>query len=123
MERPSRSIFSGFLIITLSVVILGTVVASGLESSCQAKFESNLPVYPNAALISSDSKFLQARQAKYTVKDSTDVVKDWYNKTIYVAISESVAKTGSRGSVWDGEWDIQAASQGGSTITLSRSCG
>ena len=123
MERPSRSIFSGFLIITLSVVILGTVVASGLESSCQAKFESNLPVYPNAALISSDSKFLQARQAKYTVKDSTDVVKDWYNKTIYVAISESVAKTGTRSNVWDGEWDIQAASQGGSTITLSRSCG
>ena len=123
MERSSRSLFSGFIIITLAVVILGAVVGSGLESSCQAKFERNLPVYPGATLISSDSKFLQARQATYTVKDSTDVVKDWYNKTIYVAISESVAKTGSRGNVWDGEWTVEAASQGGSTITLSRSCG
>jgi len=123
VERSSRSIFSGFIVITLSVVILGAVVASGLESSCQAKFERNLPVYPGATLISSESQFLQGRQAKYTVKNSSDVVKDWYNKTIYVAISESVAKTGSRGNVWDGEWDVQAASQGGSIITLSRSCG
>jgi len=123
MERPSRSVFSGFFIIILSVVILGTVVALGLESSCQAAFERNLPVYPGATMISSDSKFLQARQATYTVKDSTDVVKDWYNKAIYVALSEALAKTGSRNNVWDGDWDIQPASQGGSTIVLSRGCG
>ncbi len=123
MERSKRSVFAGFFLISILVILLVTVVSSGLESSCQARFETNLPVYPEASLVSQDSKYLQSRQAKYYTADSTDTVKSWYNKTIYVAISESVAKTGSRGNVWDGEWDIQPASQGGSNITLSRSCG
>jgi hypothetical protein len=110
------------LIITLFVIVMVSVVAYGLESSCQAKFETNLPVYPDASVVSQDSKFLQSRYAKYYTTASTDDVKNWYNKTIYVAISESLAKNGTRGNVWDGEWDIQPASQGGSTVTLSRSC-
>ncbi len=123
MERSPRGIFAGFFVITLLVIVLVIGVASSLESSCQARFDTNLPVYPEALLVSQDNRYLQSRQAKYYSAASPDDVKSWYNKTIYVAISESVAKTGSRGNVWDGEWDIQPASQGGSNITLSRNCG
>ncbi|MEP6987865.1 MAG: hypothetical protein ABI970_19850 [Chloroflexota bacterium] len=123
MERSKRSVFAGFFVITLLVIILTGVASSVLESSCQAKFETNLPIYPDASLVSKDGKFLQYRQATYYTPASTDNVKDWYNKAIYVALSESVAKTGKSGSVWQGDWDVQAASQGGSTISLSRNCG
>ncbi len=109
--------------ITVLVIVLVIGVASSLDSSCQAKFDTNLPVYPDASLVSKDSQFLQYRQAKYYTTASNDDVKNWYNKSLSVALSEVVAKTGGRGSVWDGEWDIQPADQGGSNITLSRNCG
>lgn len=103
MERSKRSVFAGFFIISLLVVVLVVIVGSSLESSCQARFENNRPLYPNATLVSQSSTYLQTRQAIYHTDDSSDMVKDWYNKAIYVAISESVAKTGSRGNIWDGD--------------------
>ena len=109
MERSTRSVFAGFFVITGLVIVLVIGVASSLDSSCQARFETNLPIYPDASLVSQQSSDLQSRQAKYYTKDSADDVKSWYNKTLYVAISESVAKTGSRGNVWDGEWDVEPA--------------
>ena len=123
MKEQGRSVFAGVFLLTVLVVIMVTVIVSMVESSCQARFETNLPIYPNAALVSSESKFLQYRQATYHAPESPDVIKTWYNKVIYVALSESLAKTGTRGNIWDGAWDIQAADQGGSTITLSRGCG
>lgn len=123
MKKQGRSVFAGVFLITVLVIIMVAGIISLVENSCQARFETHLPIYPNASLVSSESKFLQYRQAKYFTPESVDVVKKWYNTAIYVALSESLAKTGTRGTVWDGAWDIQAADQGGSTITLSRGCG
>ncbi len=122
MERPSRSIFAGSIGITLAVIILITVIVSARESTCQTKFDTNRPIYPDATLVSEESKFLQYRQAKYVSTSAAGDIKEWYNKIINVAIRESIAKNGTRGNVWDGQWEIEASDKGGSTITLSRNC-
>ncbi len=123
MEKVGRRVFAGVLVILVAVILSVMGVASQLDSACRAKFDNHLPVYPDATPVSSESQYLQYHRATYFTHDAVDVVKDWYNTAIYVALSESLAKTGSRNNVWDGEWDIQSASQGGSTIVLSRGCG
>ena len=122
MERKSRSVFAGVFAITLLVIIMSVVVTKVLDGSCQAQFETDMPIYPDATFISKDSKFLQYRQVIYHTTAYVQDVKEWYNKTINVSVRESIAKTGTRGDVWNSAWDIEPASQGGSTIILSRTC-
>ena len=121
MERNKRSVFAGVIGITLLVIIMSVVATTGLDGSCQAQFETDMPIYPDATFVSKDSKFLQYRQAIYHTTAPVQDVKEWYNKTINVAVRESIA-TGTRENVWDGKWDIEPANQGGSTIILSRTC-
>ena len=121
-SENSRSVFSGCLTITVMALLMNACVAFYLESACQARFDNNRPIYPGAVMVSAQSLFLAYREAVYTTPDAPAAVRSWYSRTLGVALREALLATGTRGSVWDGEWEVTANPAGGSLIIMSVRC-
>ena len=119
-ETENRSIFSGFIAITLLMLLLTSGVGVFLNANCQSRFWDEQLVYPGAEKVEEEAAFLGIQRVVYRLADALNVVEAWY-------AAEDAAQRRAR--VQRGEtnlstqnWLIEPDAQGGTILTLAAMC-
>lgn len=119
-DSENRSVFSGFIAITLLMLLLTGGVGVFLNANCQSRFWDEQLLYPGAVMLDRESVFLGIQRVVYQSAERPSVVQQWYWR-------ENAAQRRAR--VQRGEtnlstqnWLVEPGAQGGTILTLAAMC-
>lgn len=119
-DRQFRSIFSGFPLIIVAVIVTAAALALFLNNRCASMFRSAILLYPNAELAEEEATFLGLHRVIYTTPDSPAQVEEWYRQQ-WVASMRQAVTSGDFRSTQAQNWII--AAEGDQTlITFATTC-
>lgn len=130
-----RAILSFRSIITLSLIIIGTLILilscmAFISLPCVSNFYNQLPEYPGADLIEQHNSTLNwiaigELEFVYHTEDNLETVEAWFNQTVDAAHTEARHASISGEPIpvtWNHYYTLIPAPSGGTNITLTASC-
>ena len=122
MFQNRRGIFAGTGVIIVAVIVTVSVLAVGLNGTCQSRFWDNLQVYPGAELVDKQAEFLGLQRAVYHSADAVEVVNGWYASQDAKQMRQAATSDDFSNLPAD-NWVVDADLQhGGSSITFAGRC-
>jgi hypothetical protein len=118
----------GTLVVIIAMMLCVVVAVFGIDRTCVSDLMPRLPIYPNATIKLQQHNFLTQFGMGESVMilhsdDPTDVVRDWYSKTIGAIVYADVEKGVVR-HMGRTNWTVDDAPEGkGSQIILYGYCG
>lgn len=107
MPQSGRSIFAGFIPITLAVIVMIGSLSLYLQNKCVSNFNESIILYPDAELIHQEAVFLGMQRMVYRTTDSPVEVEGWLNQQRSTALRNAV-QSGNFSEVPPNAWQLYA---------------
>jgi hypothetical protein len=97
------------------VILLVAGLAVGMDTYCQSRFDTNLPIYPGAQIVTRETPFLSLKRLVLYSEDYSVDIRTWYNVDAGLAARDNPDR-------WRGQLLISPARDRGQSVTSICTC-